>query len=1043
VSEEKLAEMMRDSSGEFLPPTNKDRHHIEQFLSTQCRHVTDPEDDTYNLIDLHTKKKWAMPVAMELEFYRICEIMRKKKVTFGLAMRQRGYARPFGDADILLNTSTQVSTNKDIIKGLVRESVATMLSDTVHPAGSQAITFHVLVMTRSRATLDQKSAGYKDGVHIYMDLLLPQKYRKHKTEAIAKDPKFTKEDIFYDVGKYIINTGPIMDPMAASVNPMLLGATKIGGVNYDVFCMYRVEYEYTSKKPRVVEVPAEEYASWNLVARFSPTYVDPACPPIKLDISPSLEKELEGVGQQALDNMDANEVEDISLMGVSDPQAREVISLLPLLSAARVDSYHEWMKVLMALAKYGPKYKAIARNFSLQSKTNYNAAAFEKQWEASLTKCRSLPGCNLSMLYKMAKDDDPMAYKKLTNQFLLQKFIRYIFEAISFMDAKSAHLGDFQIADILHTAFPCKYIAIPKRSASGNKLSDDSDVTYYSVVLPDSPEYRPGMAYKYAEIMNTAPVQVWLSLKMPEIMRQVNRWLIGKKNEPNQTEQEVLKASIALGVVGKAYSACQNHKTKQNIMRQFAYIAMNFSFEYDLDAHPYVMGIYDGLLEATVEPRIIQGVCDYKVSRTCFSKHMPFDPSNKFIIESTQWFIDFHPYEKFDKFLYLIMWLCQVMSSTNKDLMMLNIEGLGQNAKSTILYFIYKMLRKVGEGGYAYKLSIEYLTQTRTCSSSAQSEIMPITNARFVMMSEPKKGQRINDNKLKTLLSGEAISGRELYGREQNMEPKCLFVVGSNAPLRFDEGGERTRVYSFDWGTLRRLNIMTAECKFTSNPDANRPNQRKANPRILKEYIHDEQYQGGFLSMLSIVHALFIMMHDEQIMFVRSPNVAKETAKHINSFDTINNYVRKMFVRAKDYEMRLDGVIDMYQLWHDKEYSAVNHNRDLIREAFLSEGSSLEKYIKSRDGIYYVADCRPLAIGELPKDSDVRFTASNEFDFEDYEDYKMPPDHYLPFKGRIKRTRDAREFLEQLNNLYKSELIAYKERRAREEAQSNAEEPTA
>jgi hypothetical protein len=168
-------------------------------------------------------------------------------------------------------------------------------------------------------------------------------------------------------------------------------------------------------------------------------------------------------------------------------------------------------------------------------------------------------------------------------------------------------------------------------------------------------------------------------------------------------------------------------------------------------------------------------------------------------------------------------------------------------------------------------------------------------------------------------------------------------------------------------------------------------------------------------------------MHDEQIMYVCSPNVAKETDEWRRSFDTIDAYINAFCVKNEKCECRLDDMVNSYILWHDKVYAPITHDRSLIAHAFTV--SKMEKYIKTRGNVYWVSGVRFIAdAGEDLAEGEVRFMRSDEFDFKDYMDYKMPEGLHLPFKGMIGATTDAKVFLTNLAALHKAEVEKYKSR---------------
>ena len=1018
LTDMQVGQIVDSHMAEHISKTSKDSAELNTFLSSHGRHVTE-QGAEYNLIDQHNRAKWLVHKNGLSTLFQICERMRKGGVNHGISQRQCGDARIFLDFDIFLLMDKAVSRDNNVHRGLMQLIIPTIMKDMI-ANNENDVEIYIAFAARNDTTFVAEKAAYKDGIHMYLNIWAPQTYRKHLVDALRTNKSAMKR-AFHSVRENIKDTSELPDSGSATVPPLFIGGTKRGGTPYTVCNIYKACFSYDNNQVFAMdEVAPEVYNDWNITALFSPTFI-PETPDIlfRPRISPSLEKKLGEIDAKVFEEMEFKEVEDISILNLNDPRARELTKVLSLLATTRCDNYKSWMKIMMALSRYGDKYKPIARMFSMHSSSKYDETAFEDQWKKSLTNCVNYPGCCIGMIYKMAQVDDPNMYKQLTNEFLTQKICSDIFEVMNFMDSQSAALGDYQIANIIYTAFPNKYIAIPKRTAGGRRMADDSDVIYYSLITPESPEYRPGMAYKYDELMSTAPMNIYLSKKMPMILRQVQQYFRTKRDSPNQAEQETAKYSIGLGILGKAYHSCQMHRSKMNIMRQFAYLTTNFQFEKEMDAHPYVMGVWDGLLEVGVRPALIRDVCEYKVTRTSPSVYVPFDAQEKMIVKVAQMYLDFSLLDKFDKTLYILIFQCQALSRTVKQLVLLNLWGHGSNSKSTIILFLLNALGTVQENGYAYRMTMDYLTKPRSNSSSAQSELMALKHATYTIMSELGADESIIETKWKTLMSGEVISARELYEKEDNFAPMCAFVCGSNRKLKFNDGGPKTRRYAFDHGFTRRLKVCQAEKRFTGSPDPNNPCDQQADPKILSHIVTDKEYGGALLSLLSVVHSLFITMHDEQMLYVCSPNIDKETEEHINTFDTITCFINKNCVRGEKIEIKLDTMIDMYIAWHDKEYTPVTHSRDSIRSAFIM--SKIEKSIKLRDSIYWVVGIRSLAIGEKVGETETRMQASDEFDFKNYEDYNVPECSKLPFDGRIKKTSNAKEFLVQLAELHKEE----------------------
>jgi hypothetical protein len=171
------------------------------------------------------------------------------------------------------------------------------------------------------------------------------------------------------------------------------------------------------------------------------------------------------------------------------------------------------------------------------------------------------------------------------------------------------------------------------------------------------------------------------------------------------------------------------------------------------------------------------------------------------------------------------------------------------------------------------------------------------------------------------------------------------------------------------------------------------------------------------------------MMHDAEMINVSAPNIAKETDEWRCSFDTIDAYINAYCVRNENAEVLLSDMVNSYIIWHDKTYAPVVHDRFMIAEAF--HVSKLGDFIKQRNNVNWVVGVRFVAdITEQLGADEKRFMRSDEFDFKDYRDYKMPDGLKMPFHGKINPTADARTFLRELKALHQSELKAYRERPA-------------
>jgi hypothetical protein len=1022
---DKMAQIVDASTANFMLKKSPARMSLIGFLSNHGREINNA--DEYNYIDQHFKKKWhvhqnAIPALVDL-----LEGFRKNEEPHGLSERQNGAARLFIDADIKLLENKPISRNPNMFSNILRTITKQIFKNVVPSDEFKTSTAYAYCESRSACTFDTVSTFYKDGFHIRFSTVFPQSFRKSIITEIAKDKKY--KTYFQQHRDIVKNIDDIMDINSATVPVLQPGGTKANGVLYTKIAIYKIVYSHIDDDALIEEIPVEITDKWNIVERFGPIYVSRTDDGFTTTptISPSFEKELDKIDYKVIEEIDNCDSKDISIIHMNDPLSREISQVLDLLSKTRSEDYKTWWKVLIALAQYGEKYKPLARVFSIQSKNKFDETYFEKEWEKCLNECKKYPGISIGFLKKIAKLDDPNAYRLISDGFLLQKILEAIQKTYRFtQDKKTAALGDFNIADILYTAFPDKYIAAPKIGNNGKKMSDDSDVNYYSMITIDSQEYTPGSAYKYTLVMSMAPLNIYISRKMPVILEQVRAYYTAKKDEPEQKEGLVKFFTLALGIIGKAYTACINHNAKKSIMGQFAMLCTNFKFEAELDAHPYAYGVYDGILETGVEPRLIQDVCEYKVSRFTLSKYILMDPMQTILQKTIQVFLDFAIIEEFDIICYILILQSSTLSKKLKALFLLNIEGNGRNGKSSLIQFLASALGNVAEGGYSHRMEMDYFTKERTGAGSAQTDLMAIEHATYITTSEPGESEHIIESKWKLLMSGETISGREMYGRQRNFQAKGIMIISSNRAIRFKDTPGRCN-YKWDDGTTRRLKVVKARMEYEIDPDTTNPYQRKVDSSVLLEMVPSPLYGGALLSILSVIHAVYIMEHGQDMAKICSPNVEKQTADHIKTFDKLGKFINAQCVTSEKVEVKLSNMIDKFIDWYGNEYEdIVKHSRPRILDAFLC--SKITKNIKFDKGEHWTIGIRALSRDESPGPEETYLESKDKYDFKNYQDYVLPTGVKLPFNNKIKSTRDAKDFLVQLKNVHTDCLKTWRDK---------------
>jgi P4 family phage/plasmid primase-like protien len=118
--------------------------------------------------------------------------------------------------------------------------------------------------------------------------------------------------------------------------------------------------------------------------------------------------------------------------------------------------------------------------------------------------------------------------------------------------------------------------------------------------------------------------------------------------------------------------------------------------------------------------------------------------------------------------------------------------GSGANGKSTIWLTVSKIL-----GDYSYIANQDLLLQTKHTQHPAEKAAL--YGKRFVPVSEPDQGRRLNESKIKELTGTDTINARDFFESYFNFEPTHTFWLSTN---------HKPVVRGTDTGIWRRLKLI-------------------------------------------------------------------------------------------------------------------------------------------------------------------------------------------------------------------------------------------
>ena len=158
--------------------------------------------------------------------------------------------------------------------------------------------------------------------------------------------------------------------------------------------------------------------------------------------------------------------------------------------------------------------------------------------------------------------------------------------------------------------------------------------------------------------------------------------------------------------------------------------------------------------------------------------------------------------------------------------------GSGSNGKSFLVSFIEQCF-----ADYAGKLPASFLVNKRGMSGSATPDVMRLKGRRFISTQELDEGSVINTGILKEISGGDKISGRELYGGQQEFYLQAKYVLCCN---------DMPSIKSTDNGTWRRIRSVEFTSKFVDG-EPRGPREFKKDPRLSESLV---SLRGAMMSML-------------------------------------------------------------------------------------------------------------------------------------------------------------------------------------------------
>ena len=827
----------------------------------------------------------------------------------------------FIDIDIYNDTNNRSFTDRDL-KGVLNDFIDILINSIDVLDKGKEIIFHAFIMDRNELNFDDKKNKYKEGYHIIIpDLYLNKSSRKYLLCELKKE--------YNDI-----------DTATASNPSMLYGCVKPTHLStrnkYNI--KLQKEIIITNKKYKNI-VDIEDYildtTKCNIVKELSLTIEGDILKNNYITLKEEIIKNFPIIFNNDDDNdiiqkVDIKNLEDLKRI---DLDANILCELLDILDSKYYDDRDYWWKVLCGIynesCKHNYKYDIIAEWFSKKS-IKYIKSDYQIQWN------------DIKKRYKNIKTPITLGtikyYAILSNK---DKFLKIIENSDIDMIKKETNktlgcLQHYTIAKILYNILGKNIYHVP---------INEYKTTWY--VYLDSAEMKiykeNGQLFKWSnEGSNPITLSIYISeeltKRIDKIIKEYDIQIQKMTIQTNESKIDLENLKEKRKQIFKTKESLYNNCFKKNIIQECKNLFYSSYFISKLDQDKKILGVGNGilLLPLNKEEKLeyINDYCNYIFIESYTPvNYIFYDENNYYVKEIYNILKDIIPEE--DAFEYIMIFLSTSISNIAKEAIIMFFRGGGSNGKSTIMEL---MLNTLGNS-YSKKLSLGLLTESRETSHTSNSAFMELKNTRFGYFSEPDKVEKINTGRLKEILGNEKLTGRQIYGKQENFENRCNLVAASNYDFQINCN---------DYGCWRRIKYYEFKVRFVEFPTDNNKYEKKIIKNLISDVIKDSLYREAFLSILIHYYEKYIYIYKADLKNVISKTIQYETDNYKSRQDTIQRFIlEKIEIVDQTNKIVLDDLSKKYIQWHLLKFgSTYKSSLDTKEVSAMIENSNLSKYIR-------------------------------------------------------------------------------------------------
>jgi P4 family phage/plasmid primase-like protien len=548
-------------------------------------------------------------------------------------------------------------------------------------------------------------------------------------------------------------------------------------------------------------------------------------------------------------------------LGLTEYELRESYYYTMSLPESYYGDYNKWLRVGWALRNISDRLFIVWAAFSAQwSKFDFRTGIRDLYEKWVTFDLESKDGLTKRSIMHWSKHDAKEKYYQIRTSSIDY----YIDETVNKWTIESLHSsgdngrtlrgsGDVDLATILYLLHKDEYVCASVRDKKWYRYENHRWAENDS-----GTSLRMSISTKMRDLYHKKAISMCTEASRMLQLDPENEAGIKKKNRANQMLSICEKLS--------------NTNTKKNIMTEAMELFYDGKFTEKIDSNPYLLSFTNGVFDFK-EKRFRQGYPEDNVSKCTNIEYRPLTAADKPMIDEIEEFMrKLFPVKE----LYQYMWdhLASTLIGTTANQTFNMYIGDGQNGKSVLVDLMAKVL-----GDYKVIVPLTaVVTSQRTRVGGTAAELVALRGARYAVMQEPSKGDKLNEGIMKELTGGDMIQARAPYSiTASKFMPQFKLVVCANNMFE---------IASRDHGTWRRIRKVDFLSLFTENPvngDPDKPYQ----------YLLDKHITEKFDAWKEVFMALLVKRACETNGVVKDcPIVLQSSLAYKESQDYIAEFIR-------------------------------------------------------------------------------------------------------------------------------------------------------